>query len=724
MKLLSFSLLILACSGPAWALDGLVRLPDGQPAADATVSILGRPGSTRTGPDGRFTWLPDPQPPFEVLVILPGGVYTPPVLVERLPENAGPVEIRLKATLSESVTVDAGSTPHTEAPPAAAAAILLAEDLARRAPDNLAAAIESVPGAGRLEEGHAAVPSLRGMARGRTLILLDGARVGAERRAGPSATFLDPFFLEAIEIARGPGAVGYGSDAFGGVIHARTRQAVPGSPWAGRAQAVAGVGTPQASAAGEVSKGLAQGGFILQGRYRSFEDYQSPQGPIGNSSFRDGGLRGRFDQEWGPGRLGLAFESDLGRDLGKPAADSNRTRAYYPLEDSHRVNLGYAGDPRGRFSRWALDGFLGSYRLVTRRDRLPTASEPRQVSESDVRARDYGLRLTGATAVRGFRVEGGLDLAGRFDLEALGSVTRYDPQGRTAGIEEETSIANAARRDLGLYASFDGRLRSRLLASGGMRFDTVAASNRGGHFGNRDASHTALSGFLALTAGPAFGTTATGQVARGFRDPTLSDRYFRGVSGRGFVTGWPDLQPERSLQYDLALRRAGRLRTALYAYRYRLTDLVERYRLGDDYFFRNRGRAVVRGLELEAQGDLVWGLSLELGAQAAQGEAEDGSPLADVPPEGLTLTLRRPLGSRGDVSLRGLWRARDADPGPTEKETPGYASLDLSGRWRLGRLEARLLLSNLLDQGYLQTPDELTVLAPGRSAIVTLAVRF
>jgi len=48
------------------------------------------------------------------------------------------------------------------------------------------------------------VPALRGLARGRTLILVDGARVTAERRAGPSATFVDPASLASLEVLRGP----------------------------------------------------------------------------------------------------------------------------------------------------------------------------------------------------------------------------------------------------------------------------------------------------------------------------------------------------------------------------------------------------------------------------------------------------------------------------------------------------------------------------------------
>ena len=85
-------------------------------------------------------------------------------------------------------------------------------------------AVENVPGVNQVSEGQAAVPAVRGLARGRTLMLIDGSRVSSERRVGPSATFMDPSVMEGVDIARGPGSVAYGSDAFGGVISVRTRQ--------------------------------------------------------------------------------------------------------------------------------------------------------------------------------------------------------------------------------------------------------------------------------------------------------------------------------------------------------------------------------------------------------------------------------------------------------------------------------------------------------------------
>ena len=54
------------------------------------------------------------------------------------------------------------------------------------------------------------------------------------------------------------------------------------------------------------------------------------------------------------------------------------------------------------------------------------------------------------------------------------------------------------------------------------------SGSRGGFFGDRSASHSALSGYVAFTSSPVSNLTTSLQVARGFRDATLSDRFFRG----------------------------------------------------------------------------------------------------------------------------------------------------------------------------------------------------
>jgi outer membrane receptor protein involved in Fe transport len=224
------------------------------------------------------------------------------------------------------------------------------------------------------------------------------------------------------------------------------------------------------------------------------------------------------------------------------------------------------------------------------------------------------------------------------------------------------------------------------------------------------------------------GFSVTGQVARGFRDPTLSDRYYRGPTGRGFVTGNPDLDPEASLQFDVAARHtAARVRTAAYFYRYRISDLIERYQAAPDFFhLRNSGAAVVSGFEVEGQADLGRGWSLDVAAQLVEGRAQDDdADLDDIPPANVSVVLRRQFSSRGFAQARVAAFAEDDHPGPTERSVPGYVLLDAAAGASIAKsLEVRINSRNLLNQTYFASQDTRAVLAPGRSVSVTLAIRF
>ncbi|MBI4168863.1 MAG: TonB-dependent receptor [Acidobacteria bacterium] len=706
------------------------------------MSIVGHPGSTRTDGEGRFVWQPDPELPFAVLVILPDGRYAPPVLVEQVPAE-GSLLIRTQPALVETVTVTTGAAPHIEAPPAAGLRSMARQEIEQRHTLHLADLLEDVPGVGRIDEGHSAVPSIRGLARGRTLVLLDGARVTAERRAGPSATFLDPFFLEGVEVSRGPGSVAYGSDALGGVIDARTKRPEPGSPLRLRFQGSLADGLPERSAGFEIARGLNEGGLLFQARAREFENYRSPAGEVFNSGARDRGVLLRANHEAGTGILSIAWQTDVGREIGKPSADSQAcleapgscatsSRTLYPVEDSHRLTASYDLFPRWGFRQIGLSGFLGSYRLILRRDLLGQALEPRPLSIADVAARDFGLRAFAERPAGRGGLRVGLDLNGRYGLEARGTEREYDATGTLLSETDEELIENARRIDSALYLSGEAPLGRALTATGGLRLDRVATRNRGGFFGDRSTAHGTVAGYGALTATFHPGLSATAQIARGFRDPTLSDRYFVGPTGRGRVTGNPDLDPETSLQADLAVRYARRsFRCALYFYEYRIEDLIERFEpdpasAPDRFAFRNRGLARLRGVELEIQGETTRGLSMLFGAQVASGRAlDDDSPLADVPPAGFTLTLRQTILERGYLMARAAVRARDDDAGPTEMAVSGHATFDLGGGWRLlPGAELRLLVRNISDKAYPATADARSVLAPGRTGLATLVIDF
>ncbi|KAB2961839.1 MAG: TonB-dependent receptor [Thermoanaerobaculia bacterium] len=699
-------------------------LSDGQPAAGHVVSVVGSPQAVSTDASGAFRLDPAPVPPFRIIVSGPGGVLSAPIEVGGL--SGGSVELVLHELQRDTVTVVSGVAPGLDLLPASAAAVISAEALEQKPPQRIVDALESVAGASKLGEGADSVPALRGLARGRTLVLLDGARVSAERRAGPSATFVDPASLGSVEILRGPGSVVYGSDAFGGVVNAVTRDPEPDLSARFSAEGSSG-GQNQVGGSAAASFPLGAGGLLVDGHVVDADDAEAGGGEeIFNSAFRSSGAAVRYAAPAGPGRLRASVQLDRTRDLGKAAIDSRQIRSVYPSEDSDRLMLSWIGAPAGAWDAVETSIFYGTYRIVLDRDRAPGATSNRRIDSSDTEAQDGSARLVAGRELGGGRFQVGLDLHSRFGLEALVGRRDFDADGRTV-VRETRSVAIADARQMtgGVFATWTRALSQRWSLGLGARGDRVETRSSGGYFGERSESATAPAGNVALTWAPAAGWSVTGQVARGFRSPTLSDRYFRGPSGRGFVTGNPDLEPESSLQYDLAVRRsAGRTAVALYAYRYDLEDLIERYQEGADFFFRNRGEARIEGAELEAQTTLGGGWSLDLGAAWTRARADSSAPIDDAPAPNGWVGARRAF-ERGYLFGRLATRREKDDPGPTELARPGFTLLDLGGGWNFtDRLELRVAVSNALDRRYFGSPDESADRSPGRTVTAGLTGRF
>jgi len=720
------TLVAVVLASPLGALDARLLLPDGRPAAGYVVSLVGGTLSVPTGADGSFRLEPPPVPPFQLVARAPDGWLAPPIEVTELPAD-GPLELALPAAVRDSVTVVSGVAPSLDLLPGGAASVVSLEALEQRPPQRLFQALDAVAGASKLGDGADSVPVLRGLARGRTLLLIDGARVTAERRAGPSATFLDPTSLASLEIVRGPGSVVYGSDAFGGVLNAVTRDPRPGPLGSRWSVDDATGGQRLLSGNLGVSLALGAGALFVELHAAEADDGDAGGGePIFNSGFAARGGALRYVRPLGPGRLRASASLERVEDLGKAAIDSREIRSAYPREDSDRLQLSWLGTPGGGWDDLDASLYLGRYRVVLERDRRPTATSSRRIDRSDTEANDASLRAVGGRTLAGGRLQLGLDLHGRFGLRAVTERVSFAEDATTVlGTARELSIDDAEQRTGGLFAVWSRPLGDRLTLGVGARGDRVESDNRGGYFGDRSESAGALSGNLALSARLGAGWSATGQIARGFRAPTLSDRYFRGPSGRGFVTGNPQLDPESSLQWDLALRRSTTGRAlAFYAYRYEIEDLIERYRAGDDFFFRNRGEAAIEGIEVEAQRALAPGWELDAGAAWTRSRGGDGAALDDAPAPYAFAGLRW-TGERLFAWSRGALHEEKDDPGPTELERPGFALLDLGGGYRWNeRFELRLSVRNALDRGYTGSPDEAADRSPGRTIALGLSGSF
>jgi len=715
--------LFFALCPPAFAeaFEAVLLVASGEPAVGWRVSVVGTSRSVPVGAGGRFVLDPPPPIPFRIVAAGPHGELSAPIEVARIAPE--PLEIRLPTVVRDSVTVVSGVAPGLDLLAAGAATVVSAEALEQLAPQRLVDALGTVAGASQLGEGADSVPALRGLGRGRTLILVDGARVSAERRAGPSATFVDPAALQSVELVRGPGSVVYGSDAFGGVLDAVTRDPSTERSLDLTLEAAEG-GTKQLAGSIAGATPIGRGGLRLGLHAVDVDGDEGGGGEeIFNSGFGQKGALVTWLRPTGSGQLRASLLVDRVDDLGKAATDSRAIRAFYPREDSDRLTLSWLGVPGGAWDSLEATLFYGRYRIVLDRDRAPTATSNRRIDRSDTDARDASARAVAGRPLGGGRWLVGVDLHSRFGLSAeVGRVDFADDATTVAGETTTTAIEDARQVTGALFTTWTRPLAERWTLDLGARGDRISSRNRGGWFGDRSETATALSGNVAMTWSASSGWSATAQLARGFRVPTLSDRYFRGPSGRGFVTGNPELDPESSLQLDLAVRRSSkRTALALYGYRYEIEDLVERYRVGEDFRFRNRGTARFVGLEAELQTRLDERWSLEGGAAWTRGRADGGAALDDQPAPRLFAGGR--FADRwGHLFARLDLHGRKRDPGPTEVERGSFGRVDFGGSWRISEaFELRAAVRNAFDRRYSGSPDESADLSPGRTLSIALS---
>lgn len=502
---------------------------------------------------------------------------------------------------------------------------------------------------------------VRGADTRHTAVLIDGVRLDSQSTGGATWEALPLDQIERIEIVRGPDSVIYGSDAIGGVVQIFTRKGQ------GPARLSLGVGAG--------TRGLAKADASLSGQ---------------------------------SGAIDYAVSAATERSSGFNAIVNKASSSYNSDDDGYRnhnasARVGWALNKAHRIEVSALTQHVNA-----QYDAYSSVGDDRSLHDLDTARVAWSAQW--------------LD-NWHSDLSAGESTQRYET--RPSAYVTQTRVRNYAWNN---QVSFGAHAISALLERREDALDNTGllTSPTAGE-GDRSQNAVGL-GYAWRHQGYAlqlnarqdddsqFGSHTTGGVAGGvelgagwnlrgswstaFRAPTLYQQYS--------ASGNPDLKPETSRNAELGLRyRQGSFEAGATVYRNKVRDLISYGAAGvcvDTWgCYRNTGRAVLKGLTLDAKG--------VIGPVRLAGSVDFSSPKDVETDEILLRRARRHASLRADTDA-GPWtfgaqwllsdKRQDFDyDSSTSKTLGGYAVLNLDVQYRLSE-QWRVLLraDNVTDKNY------------------------
>lgn len=454
-------------------------------------------------------------------------------------------------------------------------------------------------------------PVLRGFEANKVLIVVDGVRLNnAIYRAGhlQNAITIDPNMLDRAEVLFGPGAVMYGSDALGGVMHFVTRDPAfaTDKKLLVKGNAMARYSSANNEKTGHVNLniGLRQFASLTSFTYSDFGDLRAGGKFVGDDTL--------FQRDWYVERINgqdsVVQNDDPALQIGTAYSQWDLLQKFkfvhVTLPLSHTLNfqlsnsadiprydrlteLGGSGNPT--FADWyygpqqrllasyqanlgKLDGFgvWDQLRLTLSYQDIEESRLNRRFGSSWLRTRTETVQVMAANldATKSLqegkhRLSYGLDLSFNQVGSSAQSINVTD--GSTEPLDTRYPDGGSSMRTLAAYAAWRAELRiNRAYLEAGARLTSVHLNSK---FDDKtffpfladDVTQSSLapSGSLGLVYLPSTGSKLSLAAATGFRAPNVDDIGKTFESQPGFViVPSPDADPEYTYSLDLSAAKS------------------------------------------------------------------------------------------------------------------------------------------------------------------------
>ena len=606
-------------------------------------------------------------------------------------------------------------------------------------------------------------PVIRGLSGNRIRILSNGIGVNHQQFGTRHSPNIDPFLSERIEAVRGASSLLYGSGALGGAIDVKPLSlefAAPGEERLGgegltgyssnNNQRDLGLRAFREGEAWSVTAGIIDRDA---GDITTPDDTEFAQSNVnGDPKFTDELDFTDFDQT--NAQLGVGHRNALGDFFVRYTGWRNEHNFLLPNGKGLGQNL---ENDEVQFN--ALLAPAEGWELE------PTLSWQNNLRQSNEGGKPRKDLFDGAKELEFDQYTGRLEARhqslGPFDGGTLGiEVMERDQESRgNIQLAPGGDVQNVA-----LFA-FEERSVGDLTVQAGIRHDwheTVGDASKTAAVsplisGRDENQYRAVSGSIGGTYSLSPNLAVATNVSSGFRAPGLFELYADGKHAgvAAFQVGNPNLDEERSLNTDLALRwQSESLSASATVYHNRIDDYIFLQNTGDTReglreFVHRQDDATLKGVELEVRGNVTPVIELGASYSAVNSEnRETGEELPLQPADELRADATWSPGSWAglqDPYLRLGVRhnaAKDAAPGePFEQfddkkpfgtaSTDSYTVADLSAGFGIAHnhgepVRLSLEVKNLTDESYRDFLDTYKgyALSPGRDFRLKLRVPF
>lgn len=488
--------------------------------------------------------------------------------------------------------------------------ILTSDTIMKLGPVSISDAMQNITGVYKTaDSAWGSEISIRGAARDKVVMLIDGSRMNTATDIGAQFGTLNPMSVERIEILKGPVSSLYGSGSIGGVVNVFTRT----GKFSEKPGFESGV-----SAAGESnSDGINTYGFTSynnpgwylfgSGSYRSHNDYiDGDSDKVANSGFNDS--EGAVNFGFKPAdrhTLELRTQYYQGWDIGIPGARDSvpvtAADAEYTKIKRSLVSLDYRFTPESHI--WLESGMHLYWQYIGREVCI---NNPPMKLEPEAEHNTAGVQWTNILGLGNSTLVIGADSW----IRKISSERRKTNM--TTGIyTEDTPLPDASYISSGLFAEND--IKSGDLAFNlGARVDSIYVSNDKTYktvtppssvviWEEKDVHEYSWNGHAGASYIIMKGLTTGLLAASGYRAASLEERYKYIALGTVEHWGNPELKPERSYFFEYALHlRRGIVKANASVYSNIIHDLIADVQISAaEYQLQNISQAHLYGAEYD-----------------------------------------------------------------------------------------------------------------------------